>query len=409
MVKNTGAVQQATSQQSKGSWRERWKPHDQILALKIILASGLVSGFALSWRLWISSRSFPLTPVFSILPAIAYPLDIVWFGLLPCFLLAAVLMPRSRWPIPMFLVAAGLMTLWDQERWQPWFVEYFFLLAAIGICGWRKPKPLRESSGLNVGRLIVAATYFWSGLQKLNANFVRETWPDFARPALRFLPQALQRAPSFLVLAIPVVEIAVSVGLMTRRYRRASAILAIATHVVVLVLLVASGENTVVWPWNIAMMLLVFVLFWRENEAGAAKILVPAGAFHAFALLFFGLLPVLSFFDLWDSYLSAALYSGNTDQAVIYVSAPAVDQLPPNVRPHIWQSSQPFFLDVNRWAYGDLNVPLYPEPRIYRRVAAEVCREAGIFAGDLRLRIRKKPNLLTAARDSDYYDCEHLD
>jgi hypothetical protein len=409
-VNKAGAVHQATSHQIRGFRRqEKWEPHHRILALKIILAIGLLSGFALSRRLWISSRSFPLTPAFNFLPVISSPLDIAWFGLLPCLLLAVVLMPRSRWPISVFLVAAGLMSFWDQERWQPWFVEYFFLLAAIGLCGWRKLKPLRESSALNVGRMIVAATYFWSGLQKLNANFVHETWPDIARPVLRLLPPRLGQTPAFLALAIPLVEIAISVGLITRRYRSRSVVLAITTHVVVLVLLVAGGENTVVWPWNIAMMLLVVVLFWQENETGATKILVPTGAFHVFALLFFGLLPVLSFFDLWDSYLSAALYSGNTDQAVIYVSAAAVAQLPLSLRPHIWQRSQPFFLDINRWAYSELNVPLYPEPRIYRRVAAEVCREAGVFAGDMKLRIKKKPNLFTAARESEYYDCEHLD
>ncbi|PYX92637.1 MAG: hypothetical protein DMG67_06265, partial [Acidobacteria bacterium] len=101
-------------------------------------------------------------------------------------------------------------------------------------------------------------------------------------------------------------------------------------------------------------------------------------------------------------------YSGNTDQAVIYVSPSVIDHLPAAIRPHIWQSSQPFFLDINRWVYGELNVPVYPEPRIYRRVAEQICTLAG-NSSDIRLRILKKPNPFSGLRKSEYYDCDHLD
>ena len=381
-------------------------PFQQLVSLKIIVALGLVSGFVLSWRLWVSSRLFPLSPVSVSLPAVPFPLDTVWLCTLLGLLLAVILTTRPRKLILLFLVLAGLLGLWDQQRWQPWFVEYFFLLAAVGLYGWNKAG--RHAAALNTCRLIMVCTYLWSGLQKLNANFVRETWPDIATSVLRRAPERLKRLPPCLILIIPALEIMIALGLVTRKYRNASVLVAIATHVFVLILLVSSGENTVVWPWNIAMAALVVVLFWHDKETTTARILVPANTFHAAALLFFGLLPVLSFFDQWDSYLSAALYSGNTDQAVIYVSAAAMGHLPEAIQPHIWKRSEPFFLDINRWAYGELNVPVYPEPRVYRQVTAQVCQYAGSFSGDIRLRIKKKPNPLTGARESEYYDCDHL-
>ena len=87
---------------------------------------------------------------------------------------------------------------------------------------------------------------------------------------------------------------------------------------------------------------------------------------------------------------------------------PAVmERLPAAIHPHIWQSTQPFFLDINRWAYGELNVPVYPESRIYCKVAQQICGYAENSPGIL-LRIKEKPNPFTGLRKSEYYDCEHI-
>jgi len=322
-------------------------------------------------------------------------------------LLGILIFRQMRWPVLIFLIMAGLLSLWDQMRWQPWFFEYFFLLAAIGYAAWDNSES-RRAAALNACRLILASIYLWSGLQKLNVNFLRETWPDVTGPMLQHLPQAIGRIAGGCGIAVPVLEIAIGLGLLTRRLRKAAALLAIGTHLFVLAMLVSSRENFVVWPWNVAMTLLVAVLFLGDRETTARQVLVPRTAVHGLVLLLFTVMPVLSFFDLWDSYLSSALYSGNTDQSVIYVSASVLAHLPAALRPHVWQQKEPYYLDVNRWAYGELNVPVYPEPRIYRRVAAQICATPGSSPGEILLRIRRKPGVFTGARQSLFYDCEHI-
>jgi hypothetical protein len=382
-------------------------PEQKLVWLKITLAAALICGLGLSWRLWISSRLFPLSPISDFLPDIPFPFDYIWFFSLLGLLLAIAIISQPRKLILTFLAVAGLLSLWDQTRWQPWFYQYFFMLSAIGFYAWRKPAAQNNPAALNACRLIVVLTYIWSGLQKLNVNFIRETWPDMAAPWLRLLP-VLKKLPLWSILIIPLLEILIGVGLITRKYRSVTVLFAAATHIFVLVLLVYSGENTVVWPWNIAMVLFATVLFWQEKETGPRRILATKSFFHALVLLLFGILPVFSFFDLWDSYLSAALYSGNARQAVVLVSPRILDRLPAAIHPHIWQNSQPFFLDINRWAYDELNVPAYPEPRIYRSVAEQICRY-GANSPDIKLMIRAKPDPLTGLRKSEYYDCEHLD
>ena len=79
-------------------------------------------------------------------------------------------------------------------RWQPWFYQYFFMLAALGFYAWKKPEAKNNRKALDCCALIVVCIYFWSGIQKLNASFITEVWPDLSEPLFRFLPGGLQKA-----------------------------------------------------------------------------------------------------------------------------------------------------------------------------------------------------------------------
>ncbi|MEK6280319.1 MAG: hypothetical protein AABN95_08175 [Acidobacteriota bacterium] len=383
------------------------EPDQKLVCLKITIAFAFFCGFGPSWRLWVSSRQFPLSPISDSLPIITFPFDLAWFILLFGLLLGIIIASKPRILILTFLVLAGILSSFDQMRWQPWFYQYFFMMAALGFYAWKKPEVRNNQTALKTCRFVVIFTYVWSGIQKLNVNFVTQTWPDLAGPFLGLLPEGVKKLPSFLILMIPLLETSIGLGLLTRKYRNTSVILAIATHGFVLLVLFTSGENTIVWPWNIAMALFVLILFWQDSETSPRKVLLPTKLFHTLVLVLFGVLPVFSLIGLWDSYLSSALYSGNTEQAVIYLSPATVERLPSNLHQYIWQHTEPFFLDINRWAYGELNVPVYPESRIFKKVAIQVCSLAN-GPPDIKLRITSSPNPLTGLRESAFYDCEHL-
>jgi hypothetical protein len=381
-------------------------PERQVALLVRVIAAAIGCSFLLSWKLWLSSRLFPLAPVSNYLPEIPYPFDYISFLALLALLAVISFLPRSRTIILIFVCLAALLSLWDQTRWQPWFYQYLFMLAAFGLLAWKKNDTGSNRAALDACKLIVASIYLWSGVQKLNVTFIRETWPDIAA----FLPSSWQAVvshlPSYLILVIPLVEIVTGLGLLTRRFRNGVVLVAIATHMAILLLLVASGENVVVWPWNVAMMLFVWILFWQDKETTARRILIGKKAFQVLVLILFGVLPSLSFFGLWDSYLSSALYSGNTYQTAVYLGPAVLARLPAAIHPHVWQKSEPFFLDINRWAYAELRVPVYPEPRVFRQVAKRICQYAE--GEKLSLWIKQKPHPFTGSFESEYYDCETL-
>lgn len=118
-------------------------------------------------------------------------------------------------------------------------------------------------------------------------------------------------------------------------------------------------------------------------------------------LLVFGALPALSFFNRWDSALSAALYSGNVTDAVIYVNDAGRAVLPPPIRRYlVHTSADTNVLNLQTWATEDMNVVPYSETRIFKRIARNVCAQLPDPA-DLVLEVREH-RLFFSQPETDY-------
>ncbi|HMO02628.1 MAG TPA: hypothetical protein PKD37_03570 [Oligoflexia bacterium] len=136
-------------------------------------------------------------------------------------------------------------------------------------------------------------------------------------------------------LFVPFIEIWIGVGLITQKYRTKAIWLAFAMCFFVLLTIGPLGHNwnSVVWPWNVMMAISVFVLFVDTEAILPRDILwVKNFFFHKIVLIMFGILPLFSFFNLWDSYLSWSLYSGAINDAALYINDRVKDRLPPYVR-----------------------------------------------------------------------------
>ena len=130
-----------------------------------------------------------------------------------------------------------------------------------------------------------------------------------------------------------------------------------------------------VWPWNVAMMVFVVVLFGRTRQVQPWHILWPRRCLVArVALVLFGVMPLFNFFERWDTYLSAALFSGNEPSARVYISQRVYDRLWPEVTTayvtlRVDAASDdpcPYEVDFLRWAMDEMNVPYYPAERVWQ-------------------------------------------
>jgi hypothetical protein len=343
--------------------------------LKTTVILAFCTGLSMSPALWIGPRSYPLAPVWSVLPVIdggvALGLYVTLFALAAIALVA----PRPKWFIVAFLAVMAAFCLADQTRWQPWVFQYGFLLAALARFSGNSSGD-GERRALNIARLIVAGTYVFSGLQKMNLNFVNNDFPWIVQPITRALPSAIDFFHGF-GMAVPLLQLAFGIGLLTKRFRRLSLIAAVAMHLFILAMFgpVGLDWNDIVWPWTAAMAIFDVILFSNPPEFSWREIVWNRkDPCHAAAVVLFVMLPALSFFNLWDSYLSAALYSGNLTEAQIYLTDRGKASLPAAISSRAVRTSPDTnVLNLQRWAIEDLNVTPYPETRVYKAVAKGVC------------------------------------
>ena len=367
-------------------------PASRLFWLKAIVILAFCLGLAMSHNLWTGPRTFPAAPSLAGAPQID---GILGYGLFcALFVLAAaiVVAPKPRWFIVAFLAIIGAFCLADQTRWQPWVFLYAFLLATLALFSWDSADVPGQRGALNVARLIVACTYVFSGLQKTNLNFMNNDFPWIVSPITGVLPSTAATLHVLAVIA-PVAQIAFGVGLLTNRFRRISLIAAVAMHVFILAMFGPFGLdwNRIIWPWTAAMAVFDVMLFATNEHYAIGELFWPRGRpYHALVLVVFAAMPALSFFNLWDSYLSAALYSGNLTEGTIYLSDAGIASLPASVAAHAVRSSQDTnVINIQQWAVEDLNVTPYPETRVYRAIAKDVCGQLG-DRGQLVLIVREQ-------------------
>ena len=371
-------------------------PYQRITCTKNAVVLGFAAGILLSPKLWVSSRFYPLLPVLPSLPALQFPFDYICAAALFLLLFAIGASAKPRTYIFGFAAMLVFLALDDQTRWQPWVYLYFFVLLSLSCYSWGADDAAGQENTLNICRLIIGATYFYSGLQKLNPHFAELGMTSLLGPRAAHLP--LVHVWPWIMAGF---EAAIGIALLTRRFRNVAVVCAVLMHSFILVSgIVIMHWNSVVWPWNLTMIAFVVLLFWKTEFSAAEAVWRNPFRFQKVALVLFGVMPLLSFFGWWDSYLSASLYSGNIAQANVMLRGDVQEQLPPGIQKYAKaRPADTYVLSIRDWAVGELNVMPYPAPRAYRAIGQEICRFSH-NSPDVVLLIRERDTLLARGADT---------
>lgn len=354
--------------------------------LRIVVPAAYVGGMLLSLPLWFDAgRSFPRAPLVS---ALVLRQDFVISMLLAGALVLAAIGWHSRWWLAVSVVLTVVLVSLDQGRLQPWVYQYAIMLSLLAF--------VNQKAVLAANQIVIATLYFWSGVQKLSWTFVHEVVPAL------FESMGVSLSPRYLVvvaLTIAIGETSIGAGLLFRKTRRVGVVLACLLHAIILFTFILTGRNTVIWPWNVAMMIITVLLFFRNNDTHYKHLLPKA------ALLVCGLLPALSFAGWWDLYLSGALYTGKSPVAVMRISESLRDRLPPAAKATVFQTTRgELMLPFYEWSLADLNVPPYPEPRVYSQISRQLCA-LDPDSQTNALIIKGRPSLLNGASSLTLTPC----
>lgn len=384
-------------------------PLSRLFWLKATVAIGLIFALLLTSKLWLTDRLYPLIPFIPGFPPIPAPFDYLVYAILLLLLIAVIVVPKPQKLIYSISAIFAILAFTDQSRWQAFMYQYVFLLLCVGLFSWNYKDSTNASKVLNIARLIIICTYFWSGLQKLNFGFISGVFPWFIDPLIRFLPQNLQDISYFSGFFIPFVEMGMGIGLLFARTRNLTVLIAIGMHLSILCALGPFGHNwgIAIWPWNIIMIVFDLLLFWKVKSFSFKDVFwIRDSIFHKIVLLLFGIMPFLSLFNLWDSYLSFTLYSGNTKEATIYISESVEKALPSEIKKYTEIKDNKTTINVLMWPFRELGVGPYPETRAYKVVGKKICEYAQ-KPSDVILIVKAKPTLFNRDKQASY-TCDKL-
>jgi len=335
----------------------------------------LIASLLVAQRGWVlQHRTYPHLPVLDSF-SIAEPLEPLLYGIMVGALVGFNFLRQKKLLAAIYGLSAVAAIALDQTRLQPWF--YLFSIMLLLIASAKSLTVTRCQSVLNALRICIIGTYLFAGLQKLNSSFCQIVVPSVVPKFAGSLPED---ATFFIGILVAVAEASLSLLLILSPTRVVGAYLALFFHALTLWLITHQAWNAVVWPWNISMMLLVYLLFIRSKQSAPSDFFKPDSWQKVIAVTIFLLLPILNFFGYWPNYLSSALYSGNVPVLRVVVSPQDEAKLPSSIREAIDISNRNApTLITERWAMGELGIPSFPEVSNLELLARKLV-ESGKFS-----------------------------
>jgi len=350
----------------------------------------LLIGIGMSLPLWLNRRLFPMVPIQENFPMLPVPWDAVLLGLFALVAVANLILNNRKLQLAS-LVLLFLLVLQDQMRWQPWVYTYALVILPFTVLPWQAEQEKKQNSRwlLRSVQVLLIGIYFWSGLNKMNPGFTQVTYPLMLSKLFGLPEGSSLHEAAWVGYVIPVIEMAVAVGLFFPKSRKFAVWGAVFTHLIIIAYLISMGENgnPIVIPWNVAMLGFVLLSFFlqsnkitfRETVAPAkkkqkAKQRTPWVLVAIVLLTWF--MPLLRFAGKWDNYLSFNLYSDSIKYLYVGLRGSALQEADERLAEYYLESSlmeEGETLDVFTWSFDELNVPVYPERRVYKAIARQFC------------------------------------
>jgi hypothetical protein len=317
----------------------------------------------LSYKLWLSNRLFPLVPPFDFLENIPNWIHLTLFfcGLL--LLVLTFIAPKNKFFIALTIGVELGSCLLDQNRWQPYEYHCILLFSFYYFFG-------ESKKFINYFVFLLIAIYINSGLHKLNGGFLVYVWERMI--LIRFFglePSEIKNVfLHYSGLTLGLLEFGAGFGLLFLKHKRLYAALLIAMHLFILVLLSPLGlnYNSIVWPWNIVIIVFLLMLYFDKKypiPTIQLKELILGKQFVFFILI--GILPLLNFFGYYDKFLSFNLYSGKDIRFIIH---PKEEQTINKYKAFISLDSNDKAIRINKWSLLEMNTIAYPEKRVYLKI-----------------------------------------
>lgn len=345
--------------------------------LKVIIGTAFLVQIFLSNQLWYSSaRTYPFVPLFGNTSFFITPtIQLISFILLIISTLSLICFSKNKIPTILFSSILGLYFLQDMVCLQAWSYQYFIMILVLFISFFYKK---RNPNTILALQLIIGLTYIWSGINKINIMFpaLVFSWMMESYDWLKPLGKVI-----WLGYFVAAFEILLGIGLLFRRFRSLFVWLSLIFHVSIVALLIGHDWNEVVYPWNFAMIAFNFVLFYKkENETTTIWNTFFKQKTTSISLILvvclFGIAPSLNFFGIVDHQLSLKMYSGTSNDCIIFFEDTDLQCFEKVANTDIYydELTQKMELSIDDWALEELKTPAYAGFWYYKKLAKQACK-----------------------------------
>lgn len=335
-----------------------------------ILLMAMLGTWLLSNKVWMTDRNFPVVPIIDGIPSLPSPIDYLMYSILIVLAIYQVMYLENRNTKIALVAVLTFLMIGDQMRWQPYNVQYLFM--TIGLFFYPKFK----EELLRTFQMIIVIYFIYSGIQEVNSIFIEQIFPWMITPLAVIFPAKIEPYILGGGYIFPFISIAAGIGLLFKKTRLYSMYAGIIINVFYLYALspLANDWNHAILPYNAAMALFTYVLF-AETENDAKSIFwSPKFRYHQLALVFFAVLPLLSFAGIYDRMQSYNTYSGKALYAKIYVTEALVERLPDGVKRYIYRPADGDpYIETTYWSADALKVSPYSEKRVYEQLEKYIC------------------------------------
>ncbi len=377
-------------------------PETRCTRYRRILCLGTAIGLMLSYPLWVGGGNVPRIPFVDAWPALSGPLG--WVMLLGLLTLLGWIGLSRTWE-PATWAFLGLLifeVLGDQTRLQTWILQVslaFLVMLAL-------PPP----HALGACRALVLAIYIYSGLSKLDALFAREIGPVFLEALLRTFGLSSESwgtaTRTRAVLLLPMAELLIGLGLISRASRAFAMFGAMGLHIVLIAILGPwrLGHSWGVLLWNACLLVEVPILFWPDPEPAQSlpdEKVTPRCWFAYLVVAGALILPLSERWGWADAWPSHAVYSSHLAKAEVYIHESNLETAkafptnrldPPD--PDGWRR-----IDLINWCRDEQGVPPYPNPRVSLGLAEWISERYGV-PRPIRVELLGQADRVTGRRSS---------
>ncbi len=364
--------------------------------IKLTVLVGLFISIILSHNLWGGQRYFPKATLIHDYFGVAAPYDYIQLAVLIILIIFS-FSTQKKFPTLLLILFSAYLCFDDQNRLQPWFYNYILILFILLFYKHRVDEPNNYTTVFISLQLLVSLIYIFSGIQKMNPEFVPDTFVWLVGSFDGILsPRQIQLMTKFGNI-VPYFELSMGVFLLIKPIRFIAVPLIIIMHLFILFLLGPTGKdyNFVVWPWNIIMIVLVLLLFAnvKTERFFDISILFKGISFYIVITLML-IFPFFSLKNQYDSYLSSSLYSSNLHDCQLILSDKAYDNLPFYIRHFTTTDKNHHVINIKRWAMSELNAPCVPEYRIFKTVHWYIIKLTKTDSKEVRFNFIEREKLL---------------